>query len=561
MRFSARKLRKFRPETLVLEGLCPVSVLPFAMGASPDQPIAETDSVSVEVSSSTTPQWVTSELVAGHLADDVNAGFVGEPEQTPEVAGQRPPVVQQVSSQTTAEDAGSPSQAAANLLDTEDTAPPQARTAEDPGASSAPAPSADPRPVNTTVGDQAASDSDGIRPMTMTSPGQKPDGMILPMTSSGGSGGGTPPAPNILVSGGGSAGSGGTGHLTITGGVPVGTKLSCSVTPPTGFTIQPGSIIWSGMTDYKDYLANAPTDVAPQTMAVTTGVATNTATTGFIVDGAARPYDVSVSVIYNEAPGVRVSSDVAFTSIAPAYATIAAANMGTANHSILPNGNILIQLDDLANSPNFPGNQGIEIAMSTQTSAFGGTFMILQLMHVQRTMTVVDAAGDSTSFFMPNAGSGLNLDNFGLTGFYTDPANANDTSTRSWHMDANAASVGHHVTYDTPWVRTPPTMFGGDVTAFAVGANSPESFFDYLMYKPDNVSGVWVPLSKFTWQWGVSGTKNPQGTWNWSGANATSTASAGVSSTDWPSWTGRIQQDVLGRVDPITQGPWISTPG
>lgn len=314
----------------------------------------------------------------------------------------------------------------------------------------------------------------------------------------------------------------GSGHLTIPGGVSIGTDLGFSVTAPTGYVIDPTTITWAGGTTVTNYLNGDPSQPAPKTQAAPTLAATDQSSYQFIVQaetpgGPGFNYDVTVTCKYSSVPanvqaGVQVSTDVAFTSVPPKVASLSIDHLAPKMfNGRYPDGTSTLTL--LTADNGLRSGAGIAINATTQTSTtFGGTFMYLNLL--TDSSDIVKGGGVMVSD--PTIGSGANVDSgnpLAYEGFF-------------WKQDANATEpITDHSFQDSPGLDP--------VSAAATNALIDRSYRTFLMFKP-NTSGVWVALDVMTWKFAETITlSTPMKVVSSTTPTAVEDSAVGA----WPTWT------------------------
>ncbi len=395
-----------------------------------------------------------------------------------------------------------------------------------------------------------------IRPMSLIKPATEASGLNAPIMLTG-SGGGGPPVYTPTLS---FSGSGGgqqlvkdpndSNHYTMSGSgkVPVGATMTFLAALSDPSVVQ--SYSWSGGTIASSYFATAGVANPDSYMSLQGPPPTNLSSYTFIVSSTPQHYTVQVTIAYNNtASGQPAPSTLKadFDSVAPSTADFS--NITKNNPSmIIQSDNVYISLP-LRLPIRGPADTGIRYEVNTSTNTFGGSFMILQLIDVERFLT---ASGQSKHMVgvderppanPPNAPL-YNVDDDGLhmgyPSFWVDPSVSPPVTNQvwEWHLDPNQVAP-IHISMDNPSLGNPilPT------TMIGVGnAAGPEKFVTYIMYKPDSWSGVWVAINKIVWNWGLTETFGVQ----WVESNRFDQAppqevsAAGL----YPQWMGRSSQGI-----------------
>ncbi|WP_169973291.1 hypothetical protein [Tautonia rosea] len=294
------------------------------------------------------------------------------------------------------------------------------------------------------------------------------------------------------------------------GNVPVGSVVYFWVESPDPLNWQIATIDWSGGTPYASYLSADASQAPPASMSVSTHANTTGQSYYFIVDSNPRTYTVSVSVTYVQALGTSVQVQASFDSIKPS-ASLSVYDQGTVKIEPSyppPNGGAaLIQYDNWDNhgpgSTHFPANAGMRIQATTTTYEFGGSFMFLQTIQPQRSLTVNFGGGNQDYVWSDGVG-GTALDSYPNTqiSYITDSTSATPIAAQ-WDMVAWAGPKQNRMG-DTPWTGH---SNADAVVSMQVGIVPPgvptnlifETFQTYLMYRPQD--GVWVALAQLDWKW------------------------------------------------------------
>ncbi|MDX2035594.1 MAG: hypothetical protein SFX72_03000 [Isosphaeraceae bacterium] len=388
-------------------------------------------------------------------------------------------------------------------------------------------------------GSSTRSDDDDIRPLTLAPiPFAPPMSGTSDFESFSGSGGAPEDkAPIIRASGEGwiaqqkmANGAPVEGQYEVPNGVPVGAVPNIEVLPPadSGYVIQ--TITWSGGTDITGYLSTNADQVPPETMSVTTGVQTDQLQYGFVVDAEARLYSVDAQVEYTN--GAKGHSTLVFSSVRPTTAQLS--RLSEPRPLKLPTQNAISYWDDDEMQPG-----GMVSQATTQTSSFGGDFMVTQIVQAVRSYTDQNNVAYSMS-------GGPWIDD-GPSGGSLGLGMSNLEPMHSWNVPPNTPGMHHLNIFEDPiHVPSPDQVNDKEITVGIPGeVPTPEMYKTFLMYRPSG-GGVWVALAKLEWGWGGALKRNTQsGFWELDESYSQNPPLMSVnpiahtSDDFWPSWIAR----------------------
>ena len=362
------------------------------------------------------------------------------------------------------------------------------------------------------------------------------------MSASGGSGG----------SGGGSFGSPAILGTSVTGSAPNDTLSTPNDELPIGaaptFMVSDGSfasIQWSAGTTVGSDLGAPANQASPSVQGPPGGpVQTNGSSYSFIVQaetpgGQKMSCNISATVPYiHDIENTIYESYVSFSSDPFSVASLGVDHIAPHIQSFIT---ITYHTLRLANKPNpqVPADAGIRLAAQTTTHRFAGQFMFLQVSSPTNA-TYQRQISDNLTAYPPNAlqpNPGFNQDPGTTLGYQTE------LGANFWEITTANTAVAAQYMNDSPAVYGDPNQYNRLAAGYPSGG-TPKSYTTSLMFRPDNLTAVWVALPQVIWFWGAAAILNPGAA---SAVKSTDQPKAVPSSAvgTWPTWTALASQQTL----------------
>ena len=302
---------------------------------------------------------------------------------------------------------------------------------------------------------------------------------------------------------------------TIVGGVPNGALMTFNVKNQNAVTYA-----WSGGSTISGYFGGPFVNPPPNTMSLGANVPYNQDTFSFYVPASEpnQPTNYTVTVNITTMQNVQGTAVITFTAYPPAVASLTSGTTGKPQFWVAGGiANMYLSQINPASLENLsPNAMGIQIlADTTASDEFGGNFMIIQLVDVSRAFSYADRSNWSYT----NIGSGLNLDDGSSNGAFVGykvymnndnngphQGNVNNQAAYGWTMNFPGVDAIQRQMLDNPGYNLSMTTEpGGIASNLSTMSVLNETYTTYLMYSPpQNIQGIWVALSKATWNWSES---------------------------------------------------------